>query len=180
MLRLVEIMLAESDNIVAEALARQVALARNQPASYAGAAAAVDAALAELGLPAQESALADGSGLSRTNRLTASALTEILTYAAGGQRPELAGLLTGLPVAGWSGTLADRFQAKSGTGKAGIGAVRAKTGTLSGVHAMAGVVVTAEGRMLAFALLADGVTANHWDAQATLDAIAARLASCGC
>jgi D-alanyl-D-alanine carboxypeptidase/D-alanyl-D-alanine-endopeptidase (penicillin-binding protein 4) len=180
MLRLVEIMLAESDNIVAEALARQVALARDKPASYAGAAAAVDAVLAELGLPARESALADGSGLSRTNRLTASALTDILAYAAGGQRPELAGLLTGLPVAGWSGTLIDRFQAKSGSGKAGIGVVRAKTGTLSAVDAMAGVVVTADGRMLAFALLADGVTAGHWDAQATLDAIAARLAACGC
>jgi D-alanyl-D-alanine carboxypeptidase/D-alanyl-D-alanine-endopeptidase (penicillin-binding protein 4) len=180
LLRLVEFMLADSDNIVAEALARQVALARDRPASYAGAAAAVDGMLTELGLPAQESALADGSGLSRNNRLTPSALTDVLAYAAGGDRPELAGVFSGLPVAGWSGTLADRFRAVSGTGTAGLGVVRAKTGTLSGVDAMAGVVLTADGRMLAFALLADGVTAGHLDAQAALDAIAAALARCGC
>jgi D-alanyl-D-alanine carboxypeptidase/D-alanyl-D-alanine-endopeptidase (penicillin-binding protein 4) len=58
--------------------------------------------------------------------------------------------------------------------------VRAKTGTLSGVDAMAGVVVTADGRPLAFALLADRVPIGHWDAQAGLDAIAAALARCGC
>ncbi|HWG99353.1 MAG TPA: D-alanyl-D-alanine carboxypeptidase/D-alanyl-D-alanine-endopeptidase [Pilimelia sp.] len=180
MLRLAEIMLAESDNVLAEALARQVALARGEPASYGGAAAAVDAVLAELGLPADESALADGSGLSRASRLTPSLLTDLLALAASGREPRLAGLFSGLPVAGWSGTLAGRFQAASGTGRAGVGAVRAKTGTLQGVNAMAGVAVTAQGRVLAFALLADGVRIGHWDAQAGLDAIAARLARCGC
>jgi len=180
MARLVEIMLSESDNIVAESLARQVALARGAPASFQGAAAAVDELLAEIGLPAGESALADGSGLSRTNRLSPSILTDLLAYAAANDRPQLGPVFSGLPVAGWSGTLTDRFQAKSGTGKAGMGVVRAKTGTLSGVDAMSGVVVTADGRTLAFALLADGVTAGHWEAQAALDAIAARLARCGC
>ncbi|HYN94531.1 MAG TPA: D-alanyl-D-alanine carboxypeptidase/D-alanyl-D-alanine-endopeptidase, partial [Pilimelia sp.] len=178
--RLVDVMLADSDNVVAEALARQVALARGRPASFAGAADAMALVLAELGLPTAESDLSDGSGLSRRNRLTPSLLTELLAGAAGGGRPAVAGLFGGLPVAGWSGTLLERFQAASGSGRAGVGVVRAKTGTLAGVDAMSGVVVTADGRLLAFALLADGVPVGHWDAQAGLDAIAARLAGCGC
>jgi D-alanyl-D-alanine carboxypeptidase/D-alanyl-D-alanine-endopeptidase (penicillin-binding protein 4) len=180
LLRLVEFMLVESDNVVAEALARQVALARERPASYAGAAAAMEDVLTDLGLPARESDLVDGSGLSRRDRLTPSMLTDLLVLAAGGERPELGGILSGLPVAGWSGTLADRFRAPAGTGRAGVGIVRAKTGTLSGVHAMSGVVITAEGRALAFALLADGVTVGQPEAQAGLDAIAAALARCRC
>ena len=51
MVRLVDIMISDSDNVIAEALARQVALARNQPASFAGGAAAMDAVIGELGLP---------------------------------------------------------------------------------------------------------------------------------
>jgi D-alanyl-D-alanine carboxypeptidase/D-alanyl-D-alanine-endopeptidase (penicillin-binding protein 4) len=173
-------MLIESDNVIAEALARQVALAKDQPASYAGAATAVEAVLGELGLPVAESALVDGSGLSRQNRLSPSFLTALLAQAATGKRPELYGVVSGLPVAGWSGTLAERFRAASGTGRPGLGAVRAKTGTLSGVDSMSGVITTTGGRVLAFALLADGVPIGHFDAQAALDAIAAALAKCGC
>jgi D-alanyl-D-alanine carboxypeptidase/D-alanyl-D-alanine-endopeptidase (penicillin-binding protein 4) len=180
LLRLVEFMLVESDNVVAEALARQVALARGKPASYAGAAAAMAEVLTDLGLPGEESDLVDGSGLSRRDRLSPSTLTDLLVLAARGERPELGGVLSGLPVAGWSGTLADRFRAPAGTGRAGVGVVRAKTGTLSGVNAMSGVVTTAEGRPLAFALLADGVTVGALAAQAKLDAIAAALARCRC
>jgi serine-type D-Ala-D-Ala carboxypeptidase/endopeptidase (penicillin-binding protein 4) len=179
MVRLVEFMLTESDNLVAEALARQVALARNQPASFAGAAAAMDAALADLGLPEAESSLVDGSGLSRTDRLTPSLLTELLTLAANGSHPELAGLFAGLPVAAWSGTLRDRFQSPA-AGVTGAGVVRAKTGTLRGVNAISGVVTTAEGRLLAFAVLADDVPADSAVAQPALDRIAAALAGCGC
>lgn len=183
MIRLVEFMLRESDNVVAEALARQVALARGKPASFEGAAAAMDEVVAELGLPEAESALADGSGLSRTNRLTPGLLTDLLALAAGGSRPELAGIFPGLPVAGWSGTLDDRFE-RSGSGSAnttaGAGTVRAKTGTLTGVHAISGVVTTVEGRLLVFAVLANKVPASSWQAQPALDRIVAALARCGC
>ncbi|MEO3925337.1 D-alanyl-D-alanine carboxypeptidase/D-alanyl-D-alanine-endopeptidase [Micromonosporaceae bacterium B7E4] len=181
MIRLVEFMLRESDNVVAEALARQVALSRDKPASFVGAAEAVDEMVGELGLPAAESALADGSGLSRANRVTPSLLTDILTMAAKRTRPELADLFPGLPVAAWSGTLSDRFDrsgAKATT--AGAGVVRAKTGTLSGVHAISGVVTTADGRLLAFAVLANKVPVGQDEAQPELDRIATTLARCGC
>ncbi|MFB9238513.1 D-alanyl-D-alanine carboxypeptidase/D-alanyl-D-alanine-endopeptidase [Plantactinospora siamensis] len=179
MVRLVDFMLSESDNVVAEALARQVALARNQPASFAGAATAVRAALTDLGLPADQSSLADGSGLSRNNRLSPDLLAQTLALAGSGKRPELTSLVTGLPVAGWSGTLGERFTARSGTA-AGAGVVRAKTGTLTGVNAIAGVLTTVDGRLLSFAALADGVTAGSPAAEARLDRIAVTLAGCGC
>ncbi|MEV0716207.1 D-alanyl-D-alanine carboxypeptidase/D-alanyl-D-alanine-endopeptidase [Asanoa sp. NPDC050611] len=179
MVRLVEFMLVDSDNVVAEALAKQVALAKGKPASYAGARAAMTAALGELGVPTDGLVLADGSGLSRTDRLTAQAQTELIALAASGKRPELTELFAGIPVAAWSGTLEDRF-GNTATRKAAAGVVRAKTGTLTGNHAMAGTVTTADGRLLAFSILTDGVTAGSDTARDHLDKIAAALANCGC
>ncbi|MET7748561.1 D-alanyl-D-alanine carboxypeptidase/D-alanyl-D-alanine-endopeptidase [Micromonospora sp. NPDC005367] len=179
LVRLVDIMITDSDNILAEALARQVALARNQPASFVGAAAAVDQVAGELGLDADELALADGSGLSRTNRISPSLLTDLITLAGNGDHPELAAIFGGLPVGGWSGTLGDRYE--TAATKSGAGVVRAKTGTLTGVSAIAGLVTTKEGRLLTFAVLTDRVPPDGTDpARVALDRITATLASCGC
>ena len=178
MVRLVEWMLGASDNVIAEALARQVALAQGAEASFAGAAEAMDAVIGELGLAAEESDLKDGSGLSRGNQITPSLLTDVLALAASGRRPELTGMFAGLPVAGWSGTLSDRFLTERNT--AGQGVVRAKTGTLNEVASLSGVVATESGHLLAFALMADGVTANTEAARRALDGIVSRLAACGC
>ncbi|MFI8517838.1 D-alanyl-D-alanine carboxypeptidase/D-alanyl-D-alanine-endopeptidase [Streptomyces sp. NPDC085481] len=170
---LVERTLTNSDNDLAEALARQTALARRQPASFAGAAKAVHDELARLGLPLAGAHFADGSGLDRRDRVSAALLTGILTRAADPARPTLRPVLTGLPVGGFSGTLAGRF----GTGPAasGAGLVRAKTGTLTGVNTLAGTVVTADGRLLAFAFLA-GRTTSPDTAQPALDRLSAALA----
>ncbi|MEU6074954.1 D-alanyl-D-alanine carboxypeptidase/D-alanyl-D-alanine-endopeptidase [Micromonospora sp. NPDC047074] len=179
MVRLVDIMIRDSDNIIAEALARQVALARDEPASFAGGGRAMDAVAAELGLPADELTLADGSGLSRTNRISPSLLTELIALAGNGSRPELAAIFGGLPVADWSGTLADRYQ--TAATKAGAGVIRAKTGTLTKVHAIAGLVSTTDGRLLTFAVLTDEVPPDGLTAaRVALDRIGAALAGCGC
>nr|WP_312882177.1 D-alanyl-D-alanine carboxypeptidase/D-alanyl-D-alanine-endopeptidase [Micromonospora polyrhachis] len=177
-IRMVDFMLTDSDNVVAEALARQVALSRGQPASFVGGAAAMDVVLAELGLPADQSDLADGSGLSRSNRVTPELLSRLLVMVANGQHPELTGLVNGLPVAGWSGTLDDRFGVAAS--RMGAGVVRAKTGTLSGVHAFSGLLTTADGRLLAFTVLANKVPVGSDQAQPILDRLAATLAACGC
>ncbi|GIF65144.1 D-alanyl-D-alanine carboxypeptidase [Asanoa ishikariensis] len=179
MVRLVEYMLVDSDNVVAEAMARQVALAKGKPASYAGARAAMTEVVGELGLPADGLVLADGSGLSRTDRLTPDLQTALLALAASGRRPELTEMFAGLPVAQWTGTLDERF-GEATDRKAAAGVVRAKTGTLTGNHAMAGVVTTVDGRLLAFSILTDGVTASSDTTRSALDRIAATLARCGC
>ncbi|MFF5283660.1 D-alanyl-D-alanine carboxypeptidase/D-alanyl-D-alanine-endopeptidase [Streptomyces sp. NPDC013171] len=170
---LVEHTLTHSDNDLAEALARQTALARRQPASFQGAQKAVRDELARLGLPVAGARFADGSGLDRRDRVSAALLTGLLTRAADPAHPDLRPLLTGLPVGGFTGTLAGRFD--TGPATAGAGLVRAKTGTLTGVNTLAGTVVTPDGRLLAFAFLA-GRTSSPYEAQPALDRLSAALA----
>lgn len=172
--RLVEQALSMSDNVLAEALARQVALARDLPASFEGGAEAVVGALADAGVDTTGVSLADGSGLSRLDQVPAGVLTELVAGAADGSLADVSAMLSGLPVAGYDGTLFDRGDADTAPG-----VVRAKTGTLMGVHALAGTAVTAEGRLLAFAVIADG-SDNEARAEAALDDVAAALAACGC
>ncbi|WP_212828230.1 D-alanyl-D-alanine carboxypeptidase/D-alanyl-D-alanine-endopeptidase [Catellatospora sp. TT07R-123] len=176
LLRQIEQMLTESDNTLAEMLAHQVALARGKPASFEGASAAIEEVVTELGLDPAQSNLSDGSGMSSRNKISPKLLTALLVKAAGGDHPQLADFFNGLPVAGWSGTMLPRF----GKVKNAYGLVRAKSGTLDGVNSLSGVLQTADGRMLAFAVLADGVTAGRYPAQDALDKIVAAIASCGC
>ncbi|MGW7426482.1 D-alanyl-D-alanine carboxypeptidase/D-alanyl-D-alanine endopeptidase [Streptomyces sp. NPDC054813] len=166
---IVERMLTNSDNDIAEALARQTALASGRPAGFAGGAAAIHAQLARLGLPMTGASFHDGSGLNRDDRLTANLLTALLVKAADADRPGLRPVLTGLPVAGFTGTLSTRYT----DGAAGV--VRAKTGTLTGVNTLAGTVVDKDGRLLAFAFLAADTT-SPLEAQEALDRTATALA----
>lgn len=173
--RILEVMLNSSDNLVAEMMARQVALASNQPASFSGGASAVLATLDKLGIPTAGARLYDGSGLATADKLTPQLLVGILTVAARPDQPVLHGLFTGLPVAGYSGTLSDRYHSQS-SGGAAAGEIRAKTGTLTGVNTLAGLVVDASGRLLAFAVMADHVPVGPQTAEAALDRVAAALA----
>ncbi|MGW0330912.1 D-alanyl-D-alanine carboxypeptidase/D-alanyl-D-alanine endopeptidase [Streptomyces sp. NPDC003011] len=170
---LVERMLTNSDNDIAEALARQTAVASGERADFDGAGRAMAAQLRKLGLPMAGAEFHDGSGLDRDDRLTADLLTALLVKAGDPARPALRPVLTGLPVAGFTGTLSGRYT----DGAAGI--VRAKTGTLTGVNTLAGTVVDQDGRLLAFAFLASDTT-DPTAAQAALDRTATALASCGC
>lgn len=174
--RLVEIMLTKSDNIVAEAMARQVALAKGKPASFAGGSQATRDVLSELKIDVSGLTLVDGSGLSYDDAVTAQLLTSVLTAAASTDHPDLRPIVSGLPVAGFSGTLEDRYQ---GVSASAAGTVRAKTGTLLGVSSLAGLAVDADGRLLAFSVLADAAPASA-PAEQALDRIAAAVASCGC
>ena len=178
LVHLVDWMLEQSDNVIAEALSRQVALAAGRPASFEGATAAMIAKLGELGLDTGEIRLADASGLSRNNAISPSLLTDLLALAAAGTRPALGSMFAGLPVAGWSGTLRTRFATPT-PNQAGQGLVRAKTGSLTGVHTISGQLVTKDGRLLVFAIMADRA-GDAGAARAALDRIAARLVACGC
>ncbi|MFJ8360224.1 D-alanyl-D-alanine carboxypeptidase/D-alanyl-D-alanine-endopeptidase [Streptomyces sp. NPDC093984] len=173
----VERMLTNSDNDIAEALARQTALATGGRPSFDGGAGAVSAQLKKLGLPVGGSQFHDGSGLDREDKLTADLLTALLTTAASPSHPELRAVLTGLPVAGFTGTLSDRYA--DAAEHSGVGLVRAKTGSLTGVNTLAGTVVDADGHLLAFAFLTEG-SMDQTTARTALDHTAATLASCGC
>ncbi|MFJ4922285.1 D-alanyl-D-alanine carboxypeptidase/D-alanyl-D-alanine-endopeptidase [Streptomyces sp. NPDC088725] len=167
---LVERALTESDNDIAESLARQTALAKDRPASFTGAGQAVQGVLKKLGLPLGGARFADGSGLDRHDKVSASLLTGLLARAADPGHPELRPVLTGLPVAGFSGTLESRYA----NAAPAAGLVRAKTGTLTGVNTLAGTVVDARGRLLAFAFMA-GSTPEPDAAQKALDRLSAAL-----
>jgi D-alanyl-D-alanine carboxypeptidase/D-alanyl-D-alanine-endopeptidase (penicillin-binding protein 4) len=174
-------MLQDSDNVIAEVLARHVAIATGQPASFSGAATAIRTVLARLGVD-PGAGMRDGSGLAADDRVSAATLAGVLRLVIGAKNPGLHAIVAALPVAAWSGTLADRYLPGS-TGARGAGVVRAKTGTLTGVSSLAGIVHDADGRLLTFALLADqvapGVDATR-AAEAALDRIATILAGCGC
>jgi D-alanyl-D-alanine carboxypeptidase/D-alanyl-D-alanine-endopeptidase (penicillin-binding protein 4) len=176
---LVEQMLMTSDNDAAEALARLAAEGAGQPASFDGVGAAALSTLGELGIAPVGVRLLDGSGLARGSTLPPRTVGELLAAASSADRPELRPLITGLPVAGLTGTLADRFGPDAGA--QGVGEVRAKTGTLTGVSALAGTAVDEQGRLLLFAVMSDAVAADATlEARAGLDRIAAALAACGC
>jgi D-alanyl-D-alanine carboxypeptidase/D-alanyl-D-alanine-endopeptidase (penicillin-binding protein 4) len=177
---LVTTLLGNSDNVLAEAMARQVAVATGAPPSFSGAADAVLRVLRQHGFDVGAARLVDGSGLSVHDQVPAALLTDLLGAAAGPDESQqrtsaLRPLLAGLPVAGGSGTLADRY---GGPAAEGRGWVRAKTGTLTGVNSLAGTVLDAEGRVLVFALLSNGP--NPADVRPRLDALAAALRPCGC
>ena len=175
---IVERTLAVSDNQAAEVLARHVGVATGGQGSFAGGAAAVLDTVRELGVPVDGDRLLDGSGLSRSNRLSADTLAGVLRLSESARRPELRQVLTGLPVAGFTGSLQYRFDA--GPAQA-LGRVRAKTGTLMGVHGLAGVADDPTGARMAFVVVADRVDAAvDLDARVRVDRIAAALGACRC
>jgi D-alanyl-D-alanine carboxypeptidase/D-alanyl-D-alanine-endopeptidase (penicillin-binding protein 4) len=179
---LVEHTIRASDNVLAEMLAREVAIERKAAPSFDGAAAQTLLALSQAGFDTGGTQLVDASGLSTADRVPARLLGAVLAEAAApAQGPRdtqfLRPVVTGLPVAGGDGTLAGRF-ASGSPSASGRGVVRAKTGTLTGVSSLAGIVTDADGRLLVFALMSNGV--NPGLVRPKLDAIAARLGRCGC
>jgi serine-type D-Ala-D-Ala carboxypeptidase/endopeptidase (penicillin-binding protein 4) len=177
--QIVEHVLQLSDDDAAEVLLRQVALAGGRPASFAGGVAAVRGVLRRLGIPLTGQSVYDGSGLSRQDHLGVGTLLGVLDAAADPGARRLRPLIAALPVAHFSGTLQPRFLAP--VAAPGRGVVRAKTGTLTGVEALAGVVVDRDGAELAFVLIADHVGSSATlPARAAMDRVVAKLAGCGC
>ena len=171
--------LRESDNALAEVMGRLVAGSLGRPTTAPDAALAVLDAVQQLGVDVGPTAIRDTSGLGRGSVVPARVLGELLVLAAAPDQARLRPLLQGLPVAGFTGTLADRYDTAP-TRPAG-GVVRAKTGTLTGVSAVAGTTVDADGRLLVLVLMADRVPpTGTLGAREALDRVGARLTLCGC
>ncbi|MFZ0325455.1 MAG: D-alanyl-D-alanine carboxypeptidase/D-alanyl-D-alanine-endopeptidase [Actinomycetes bacterium] len=162
---LVERMLTDSDNQLAEALGRLAAAADGRPASFSGATAALRDAATTADVPVRGLTIFDASGLARGDRLTVRTLSSCLAAAAADDA--LRPVLVGLPVAGFSGTLDDRYLRPPSRRAAGL--IRAKTGTLTGVTAQAGVVVSADGDLRIFAVVADEVPYDTDAARQAMD-----------
>ena len=126
--------------------------------------------LAGWSIPASEATIADGSGLSRYNLITADALVSVLAHVYGDDRLR-APYVASLPVAGRSGTLAARMK-----GTAAEGVVQAKTGSFTNARSVAGFARSADGEPLAFAIIANNYGVAPDVADRVTDAIMVSLA----
>ncbi|MFF0339820.1 D-alanyl-D-alanine carboxypeptidase/D-alanyl-D-alanine-endopeptidase [Kribbella sp. NPDC004875] len=177
--QIVEYINLHSDNDGAEVLLRHVGIATSNGGSYVGGVKGVRATLTKLGLDVSKATIYDGSGLTRANKVPLDLLAGAVRVAVSKSHPELRHLLTGLPIAGFDGSLRERFTT-AGT-STGLGLVHAKTGTLTGVHSLAGYARDRTGTLLVFAVASDSVPVpKTLDARAALDRTTAALATCGC
>lgn len=169
-------MMVVSDDVTAETIGFELARARNEPATFDGAVAAATATLVDTGFDTSGLHLFDLSGLSVDDRIPADLIDDVLTAATGSgdHAAALRPILDDLAVGGGSGTLSDRLISPS----PGAGWVRAKTGTLDFVNALAGIVTDLDGRALTFTLLSTGTPSQV--AKPALDAVAVALRQCGC
>lgn len=170
-------MLERSDNTITEVVGRLVAIEAGLPGSADGALQAVMTTAERLGVDLEGARLTDLSGLGTGSRMTASQLVAALSLTVDPAYPALRDAATGLPLAGLNGTLANRYQ----DGNPGRGLVTGKTGSLPNTTALAGTVLTADGRLLVYALLADRVPdGGTWGARVIFDDFLGEVAGCGC
>jgi len=120
---------------------------------------------AQVGIDPAEANFADGSGLSRHALVAPCAVIKLLKYMAASPRFEA--YLDSLPVAGVDGTLADRFRGSPGRGR-----IRAKTGTMEHVNALAGYMELPSGDRLAFSLIGNSYLLKPAEGAAVVDRIA--------
>jgi D-alanyl-D-alanine carboxypeptidase/D-alanyl-D-alanine-endopeptidase (penicillin-binding protein 4) len=163
---MVRFMDRESDNFTAEMLLKQLGLAELGHGTSAAGASVVTQTLVEAGVPMTGVRIVDGSGLSRLDRLTATALGSLLEIAWTDPAVGPA-LLAALPVAGVSGTLHDRLRKPPARGR-----VLAKTGTTDNASSLSGYVSD----RYAFAVVQNGHPLSYWWARRAQDRFAQILA----
>ena len=145
-------MMKESDNLYAESLFFQIAAsAGSSPAKAKQAANLVKRMIQKVGLRPGDYRIADGSGLSLYNYVSAELEVRLLRYAWR-NRHVYDLLLSSLPIAGLDGTLKNRMYPGPAAGN-----VRAKTGTLTGISSLAGYCVASNGHELAFCIINQGI-----------------------
>lgn len=162
---IVRFMNQHSDNFTAEMLLKQLGAADGVPGSTARGAAVVTADMEKAGIPTAGVRMADGSGLSRLDRLTTRAL--VGTLQAGVGNPAIAAAFVGsLAVAGTSGTLSNRLAPLRG-------AVRGKTGTTDLACSLSGLIH----HQIAFAVIENGTPVPAWSARSAQDRFVTLLAA---
>jgi serine-type D-Ala-D-Ala carboxypeptidase/endopeptidase (penicillin-binding protein 4) len=158
---LAETMMKLSQNLYAETLLRSLAMAQSGVGTAEEGRTVVRDVLGSWGIDPAEVLIADGSGLSRYNLVTPRALVALLAHVHADARLR-DDYIASLPVAGRTGTLAQRLK-----GTRAEGAVQAKTGSFSNARAIAGFTRTADGEPVAFAIVAN----NYGGPAAAVDRI---------
>lgn len=149
---LISKMMKESDNLIADILFKTMgAVYFNQPGNYRNGAEAVRLVLTDNGISLNSNAIADGSGLSRHNLVSAHTLFNVLNYAIA--HNDQLQLLGDLPISGVDGTLKYRKGLLTPLLK---GKIRAKTGSLKGLSNLVGVVKTEQNHAIPFVLMING------------------------
>lgn len=166
-------MLKESDNTLAEMLARHVSLAVGLGGSSETLGEAIIAGLSGAGVSAEQIIVQDGSGLSALNqvepRFIASLLADVYR-----SNTSLGLVREGLPIAGQDGSLEDRFALANAEA---AGSVFAKTGSISGVRSLAGIVNAQDGNALVFAFFSAGEVGD--DTRTAIETLVTGVYSCG-
>lgn len=145
-------MMKMSDNFYAEAMFYQIASSTGRRSAKAkDAASVIKQLIQKVGNGKNPYRIADGSGLSLYNYVTPELETRLLRYAYRNKNI-YEHLLPSLPIAGWDGTLKTRMK-----GTAAEGNVKAKTGTVTGVSALAGYCTAANGHQLCFSMINQGI-----------------------
>ncbi|MDX2176692.1 MAG: D-alanyl-D-alanine carboxypeptidase/D-alanyl-D-alanine-endopeptidase [Candidatus Sumerlaeia bacterium] len=152
---LMPVVLAVSQNLYAEVLARHVALAYGEPADFQGAGNSLRRWAQEAGIPAGNLLFADGSGLSRASRLTPRAIGEALLRMRSSPHWEL--FRDSLAYPGGRGSLRTRFTDLERRDLAPR--LHAKTGYIDGAHGLAGYLTTRNGGEYVFVIVANNVYA---------------------
>ena len=168
---ILKVQMKVSQNLYANTLLEVVGhAASGAPGSVESGRKAVQETLGAWGIAPDRYVMADGSGLSRYNYLTAGVLTTVLTrmYEDPTHR---AAFIDALPVAGVDGTLSDRMKGTRAENNA-----RAKTGSIANARALSGFVTTADGEPLVFSMIVNNFNVPQSDADAIIDRAVVRLA----
>ena len=163
------VLMKVSQNLYAETLLRALGVQAGDSTARGGQ-AAVREVLTGWGVPPDAYVLADGSGLSRYNYVTADTIARILTRMASDPR-HAARFEATLPIVGKDGTLARRMKGTPAESNA-----RAKTGSISNVRALSGYVTTRDGERLVFSIIANNFNVPTETIDAAVDAAVVRLA----
>lgn len=166
-------MLPNSDNTLAEMIARVTSKVAGRDGSSASLNAVIPNALNAYGLPTTGMIVKDGSGESNLDGIPSSLVAALMAkVAAGGQNLNV--IAQALPIAGKTGTLAGRF---TGANAVARGAVIAKTGTIARVNALGGIIHAKDGSTLSFAFYALGAVNGR--TLSALDTVTTAAFACG-
>jgi D-alanyl-D-alanine carboxypeptidase/D-alanyl-D-alanine-endopeptidase (penicillin-binding protein 4) len=153
-----------SQNLYAECLFKLLGHRLGGEGSFRGGQAAIGKFLIGLGIPRGSFVIADGSGLSASNRLSPRQIVSVLRWMARGSYGEM--YRNSLSTAGLDGTLRKRFRGPDSRGR-----VLAKTGTLAGVSALSGYCRTGDGKQLVFSILMNRLKGGVYRARKIQDEI---------